>query len=176
MRNLYAFVIFNLMALILTTTTIADMTSTFTLPSDIEVKIVEATFKKSLFKVEGCLGKDSICRINGHVPFGIAYGLPKTYVKSITVSFQGRVYSLDVSDMYNAWGSRPLAYQSKIRYFGGKCSDVKNCQIRGIFSDAAGTFVAEWRVVNELPVRTVLTDSSDVVDLFIKNIDPPEFE
>lgn len=162
--------------IIFTSSATADMTSTFTLPSGVEVKIIEAPFQKALFKVEGCSEGDSVCRINGHAPAGIAFGLPKTYVKSITVSFQGRSYSLDVSDMYNAWGSRPLEHKGKIRYFGGKCFNSKNCQFRGLFSDAAGTFVAEWRIVNELPVRTVLTDSNDVVNLFTKNIDPPEFD
>src|SRR3989339_143594 len=143
---------------------LADISSTFILPSGVEVKIIEATFQKSQFKVEGCTDKDSVCRINGNLPAGIAFGLPKTYVKDITVSFQGRSYSLNVSDMYNAWGSRTYEGQGKIRYFGGKCFDNKNCQFRGLFSDAAGTFVAEWRVVNELPVRSVLTDSNDIVN------------
>jgi hypothetical protein len=174
MMNLFAAIVLSF-ALFVSSAN-ADTTSTFTLPSGVGVKIVEATFKKSLFKVEGCSGKDQMCRINDHTPAGIAFGLPSTYVKSITVSFQGRSYSLDVSDMYNAWGTRPLEYPGKIRYFGGKCFNTKNCQFRGLFSDAAGTFVAEWKIVNELPVRTVLTDSNDVVNLFQQNIDPPEFD
>jgi hypothetical protein len=174
MKNIFSIVVLSFV--IFATPAIADTTSTFTLPSGVEVKIVEATFQKSLFKVEGCSDRDSVCRINGHVPVGSAFGLPKTYVKSITISFQGRSYSLDVSDMYDAWGSRPLEYRGKIRYFGGKCFDSKNCQFRGIFSDAAGAFVAEWRVVNEMPIRTVLTGSDDVMNLFMRNIDPPEYE
>lgn len=174
MKTVYLSFLLSLM--LLASPTFADMTSIFTLPSGVEVRIIEAPFEKSLFKVEGCSERDSVCRINGHAPAGIAFGLPKTYVQSITISFRGRSYSLDASDMYNAWGSRPLEHKGKIRYFGGKCSDEKNCQFRGIFSDAAGTFVAEWRVVNELPVRTILTDSKDVVNLFEKDIDPPEFD
>jgi hypothetical protein len=175
MIKLYVSII--LISIMLSTPLIAeDMTSTFSLPSGIEVKIVEATFQKNQFKVEGCSDQDSVCRINGHIPFGIAFGLPKTYLKSITISFRGRSYSLDVSDMYNAWGSRPLEYKGTVRYFGGKCFNGESCQVRGLFSDAAGTFVAEWRVVKGVAVRTVLTDSDDVVNLFIKNIDPPENE
>lgn len=174
MNNGYSIIVLSFFMLV--SPALADTTSMFTLPSGVEVKIIEAAFDKSRFKVEGCSDRDSVCRINGHVPVGIAFGLPKTYVKRITVSFKGRSYSLNVSDMYNAWGSRPLEHPGGIRYFGGKCFDTKNCQVRGIFSDAAGTFVAEWRVVNGLPVRTVLTDSNDIVDLFMKNIDPPEFD
>jgi hypothetical protein len=174
MKNIFLIILISF--IIFTSSAIADITSTFILPSGVEVKIIEAPFQKALFKVEGCSEGDSVCRINGHAPAGIAFGLPKTYVKSITISFQGRSYSLDVSDMYDAWGSRPLEYRGKIRYFGGKCFDLKNCQFRGIFSDAAGAFVAEWRVVNEMPIRTVLTGSDDVMNLFMRNIDPPEYE
>jgi hypothetical protein len=174
MRNVYATIILCFLAIV--TPAKADTTSTFILPSGVEVKIVEATLKKSLFKIEGCSDKDSVCRINGHVPFGISFGLPKTYVRKISISFKERSYLLDVSNMYNAWGSRPLEYPGKIRYFGGKCSDINNCQIRGLFSDGAGSFVAEWRIVNGRQVRTVLTDSNDIVNLFMEHIDPPEFD
>ncbi len=162
--------------IIVSVDTVADTSAVFTLPSGVRVEIVEANFQKTLFSISGCSERGDVCRINGHVPFGADFGLPKTYVKNITVLFQGQSYSLDVSDMYNAWGARPLEYKGKIRYFGGKCFDTKNCQFRGLFSDAAGSFVAEWRVVSGLPTRTVLTSSNDVMNLFIKHIDPPEFD
>lgn len=154
----------------------ADTKAAFTLPSGVHIKITEATFQKKLFKVSGCTGEGTNCRINGHTPFGSAFEIPKTYVKSIAISYQGQSYPLDTSDMYDAWGDRPLEYKGTVRYFGGKCFDTKNCQFRGLFSDAAGSFVAEWRIVNGLSNRTVLTDSNDIVNLFMQHIDPPEFE
>lgn len=148
----------------------------FVLPSGVRVKIVEAPFNKAILKIVGCGESDTGCLINGHTPFGTDSGLPKTYVKSITVSYQGQSYSLEVSDMYNAWGTRPLEAKGGVRYFGGKFFDSKNCQFRGVFSDAAGSFAAEWKIVNGVPTRTVLTDSDDVVNLFLHHIDPPEFD
>jgi len=144
----------------------AETTATFTLPSGVAVRIVEAPFK---------LSREADCRINGRrVPWGPGVSLPKTYVKSITVSFRGRSYELDASCMYDAWGGRPLEVPGVIRYFGGKCSDVKTCQFRGVFSDASEAFVAEWSIANGVAVRTVLSSSNDIVNLFMKNIDPPE--
>jgi len=162
--------------LVLYASTYARAASVFTLPSGVRVEIVESSFEKNEFRVLGCKGGESVCRINGHVPFGITGDLPNTYVKSITVTYHGKSYSLDASDMYDAWGSRPLEVKGTVRYFGGRCSDEKNCEFRGIFSDGVGTFVAEWRVVDGVPMRDVLTDSSDIVDLFIHHIDPPENE
>jgi hypothetical protein len=155
---------------------LADTVAGFTLPSGVNVKITEAKFKKTLFKISGCTEGSKICRINGRTPFGNDIDLPKTYVKSISVSYQSQSYSLDASDMYNAWGERPLEYKGTVRYFGGKCSDTKNCRFRGLFSDGAGSFVAEWQIVNGVPIRTVLSDSNDIVNLFMQHIDPPEFD
>jgi hypothetical protein len=154
----------------------ADTEATFTLPSGVKVKIIEAPFYKKFFKISGCTETSGACFINGHVPFGVAFGLPKTYVKSISVSYRNQSYSLDVSDMYDAWGSRPLEYKGSVRYFGGKCFNTKLCQFRGLFSDGAGSFVAEWGVVNGLPIRTVLSGQNDIVNLFMRHIDPPEYE
>lgn len=154
----------------------ADSTAAFTLPSGVAVRIVEAPFEVSKFKVQGCSEQASGCRINGRVPFGVAFGYPQTYVKSITASFKGRTYSLDPTQMYNAWGGRPLEIKGSVRYFGGRCVDAKNCSFRGLFSDAGGSFVAEWRVIDSVSIRTVLTESNDVVNLFMKNIDPPEYQ
>jgi len=51
-----------------------------------------------------------------------------------------------------------------------------NCSFRGLFSDAAGTFVAEWQVVGGVSQRTIITGSGDVTNEVRKNIDPPVFE
>jgi hypothetical protein len=161
--------------LILSSSVYADSEATFTLPSGVSVKITEADFDAKLFKIAGCTDTAGFCLINGRVPSGVAFGLPKTYLKRVSVSYQGHTYSLDASDMYDAWGGRTLEQKGTIRYFGGKCYDQKNCQFRGLFSDAVGSFVAEWRIVNGLAIRTVLSGSDDIVQLFAQHIDPPEF-
>jgi hypothetical protein len=155
--------------------TFADTEARFTLPSGVNVKITEALFSKDQAKISGCTDTGSTCLINGRVPWGAGFELPKTYVRSISVSFQSKSYLLDSSDMYNAWGIRPLKHPGAIRYFGGNCFDANNCQFRGLFSDAAATFVAEWRVVDGVSTRTVLSSSDDIVQLFKHNIDPPKF-
>ena len=169
-----------LLGCLFSTSALADTTATFTLPSDVDVTIVESVFDKAMFKVERCSsngwGSGSICRINGRVPYGMDINVPKTYVKSITISYQGTSYAFDVTDMYNAWGDRPLHYPGGVRYFGGKCFDKKHCQFRGLFSDAAGSFVAEWWIVDAVAIRTVLTGSRDVVRLFGENIEPLEYD
>jgi hypothetical protein len=76
-------------------TALADSTATFTLPSGVIVRSVEAPFTASRFKVRGCADQDATCRINGGVPFGSAGGLPKTYVRSITIMWMGQSYRFE---------------------------------------------------------------------------------
>jgi hypothetical protein len=155
---------------------VANQPVALVLPSGVRVVIIEMPFDRATFKISGCEGGDHGCIINGHVPFGSDNEIPKTFTKSITATYQDKSYSLDVSDMFNAWGTRPLEVKGAVRYFGGKCRDAKNCELRGIFSDGAGSYVAEWQIIHGVPFRTILTNSDDVVNLFIHHIDPPEIE
>lgn len=147
----------------------------FRLPSGVSIEIVEESFRQSEHRIVGCDDQQPACLIDGRIPFGSAFLVPKSYVRSISATFDGVRHNLDVSQMYDAWGDRPLSYGSTIRYFGGQCSDSQNCSFRGLFSDAGGSFVAEWVVIDGVGMRTVLTSSSDVMNLFIGEIDPPTF-
>jgi hypothetical protein len=122
-----------LMLAVVSAPVLADTEATFTLPSGVKVKIIEALFDKRVFKISGCTESSATCFINGHVPFGFDVGLPETYVKSISVSYRHQSYSLDVSDMYNAWGRRHLEYKGTVRYFGGKCFNTKLPVSRSFF-------------------------------------------
>ena len=180
MKNVLFLVPFLASAALSVPPTLPDTTAKFTLPSGVQVRIVEAPFDSSRFKVKQCpeTRGSTPCLINGSIPFGIGWELPKTFVKSITISFKGQSYELDASQMFNAWGQRPLAFPAPIgvRYFGGKCFDSRNCQFRGLFSDGGGSFAAEWLIVDGVSLRTVLTYTDDIVGLIADHIDPPEFD
>ena len=154
-----------------------DKASTFTLPSGIRVKIVEAPFSESLFKVELCKKNEGrVCLIDGKSPHGSAGSIPLTYLKDLTVSYKNKSYILDTSNMFNAWGNRPLEFSGSIRYLGGFCYDEETCVVRGLFSDAGGSFAAEWAITGGISQRTVISESNDIINLFMKHIDPPKFE
>jgi hypothetical protein len=152
----------------------------FKLPGGMAIRIVEAPFVASRHRIKSCRGRADVCLVDGRVPFGTTGGMPKTYVKSISASIQGRRYELDASQMFDAWGGRPVEAKlpdgTRFRYFGGRCADAVNCTFRGLFSDGAGTFVAEWKIVDGTPQRTVLSWSDDVVKLFMDDIDSPGIE
>ncbi len=133
------------------------------------VRIVEAPFAESKLKYS----ESSPCLVDGQIPFGTDCGIPSTYVKSLTVVVNGKSLKLDTSQMFNAWGTRHLTmHEGKlVRYFGGSCLDKDICVFRGLFSDGAGTFVAEWRVFQGATTRTVITSDEEIVFPFTDNLD-----
>lgn len=123
--------------------------------------------------IEPDIKKDNLP--NGNIVFG-ATREPKTYISKILFIVNDISYSLENKYMYNSWGNRPIEIPNVIKYFDAHCYDNTNCTIRGIFSDAAGSFVAEWKIINGEQTRTVITNSNDILSLFAKNISPPVFE
>lgn len=112
---------------------------------------------------------------NGGLKFG-ATRVPDTFVSNLSLSVGGQKYELDASNMYNAWGKRAIESPDGTRFLAAHCYNDRNCTLRGLFSDAGGAFVAEWQIVDGKAMRTVITDSSDIVDLFAKDISIPTFD
>ena len=151
----------------------ADEVAEFVLPSKIKVRIVEASFEASGQTYDPKMP----CLVNGRIPFGVDCSKPNTYVKSLSVQVNDKRVELDSGSMYNAWEGRPLSPQpfkdkkSIFRYFGGACSSEEYCVFRGLFSDGAGSFVAEWVVMSGVSARTVLSNTGDVKQSIRSNID-----
>ena len=112
---------------------------------------------------------------NGEFVFGTTKS-PKTFVSEIVFKVRGRAYHLDSRYMYNAWGDRSVTIPDVIKYFYAYCHNEENCIVRGLFSDAGGSFVAEWKIIDGKAIRTVMTNSSDIVSAFSTNISPPMFD
>jgi hypothetical protein len=146
-----------------------DTVASFRLASGHKVSIVEAPFADSKLKYS----ESAPCLVDGHIPFGTDCSVPTTYVKSISVEVRRKALKLDASHMFNAWGTRHLTtYEGKpVTYFVGSCPSKDLCYFRGIFSDGAGTFVAEWKVFQGVTVRTVISSEEEFISLFMKSMD-----
>jgi len=141
-----------------------DSVASFKLASGHNVSIVEAPFAESKLKYS----ESAPCLVDGHIPFGTDCSAPTTYVKSISVEVRRKKFQLDASYMFNAWGTRHLTtYEGKpVTYFVGACRSKDLCYFRGLFSDGAGTFVAEWKVFQGATTRTVISSDEEFISLF----------
>jgi len=170
-------IILLLLIFVLVNTAKADETkTTLQFENSIEVTIIENQFAPNKADIKMCQGGKVVCLIDGAVPFGSAGSMPKTYVKSITLKVEDKSYNLDTSNMYNAWGKRPKEIPGIIKYMAVHCYSSDFCTLRGLFGDAAGSYVGEWSIGNGTPVRTILTGQNDVINLFMQHIDPPVFD
>jgi hypothetical protein len=144
------------------------------LSGGIRIEIVEVPFVADAHKIVGCRGS-SHCTIDGAPPFGSQSEVPSVIMERISVFVNGREYLLPIENMYDAWGAARGSQDEHTRYrhFGGSCYSATFCTFRGVFSDGASCFAAQWEIIEGQPQRTVFTGSSDILDLFQKNIDPP---
>lgn len=145
-----------------------DSVASFRLASGHKVTIIEAPFAESKLKYSD----SAPCLVDGHIPFGTDCSAPTTYVKSISVEVRRKTLRLDASHMFNAWGTRHLTtYEGKpVTYFVGACPNIDLCVFRGLFSDGAGTFVAEWKVFQGATTRTVISSDEELISLFMKSM------
>jgi hypothetical protein len=149
-----------------------EVKTEFSLPNGAKITIIQDIFDEKKFKLDKC--GDMVCFINGHIPQGTEY-IPETYVKSIKVHYQGEVYSLDSSDMYNALRTSELYSSMNSKRFGGQCKDKYNCTFRGIFADAAATFTVEWKIIRGKSYRTIMTFSHDIIYFIMENLEPDAY-
>jgi len=151
-----------------------ENTNTFVFGGGVFITLNEVSYSDAV--ISECKKDKIVCRTNGDIVFGSDNQNPKSYLKAMVVSVDNNTYSLNTRNMYNAWMGKPKEAEGVIQYLHASCFDKNNCIVRGIFSDAAGSYIAEWQVIDAHPYRTVLTSSGDLVKTFIKNINPPVYE
>ena len=84
-------------------------------------------------------------------------GMPETILKQAVVEFDGQHVPLDTSCMFNPWFAEPNGPGFGVRSTGNEL------RLRGWFSDGAGSYVAEWLVVPDASVRTILTNDEAIM-------------
>lgn len=110
-------------------------------------------FTPTQHKITTCTVLDwtGTCLIDGKPFFGTDWETPKSQLVEATVVINGRKdVKLDVSNMFNPWTGEARKKDFKITEVEG------GLLIHGEFSDGAGSYVAEWLVVDGSSVRTKL--------------------
>jgi len=100
--------------------------------------------------------------INGLMAFGTDGNNPK-YKLSRAVLIKGKsIYNLQVDNMYNPW----FGEKANEKLFKAEL-DGTNLIIRGLFSDGAGSYGAEWLIAGNTCTRTILSrDEKIIIEYF----------
>lgn len=124
---------------------------TILLAEGMSLHMTVAPFKPERHKITKCqiIDWSGICLIDGKPVFGTDWGLPRNQLVQADLKIGSKTVSLDVSCMYNVTPTPQDFTLEKVE--GGYL-------IRGRFSDGAGSYEAEWFVIQNSSVRTRLAN------------------
>ncbi|PIE41609.1 MAG: hypothetical protein CSA49_02535 [Gammaproteobacteria bacterium] len=141
-----------------------------------DLELIFTEYRYSIAEINRCIQVPGLCLKNGTPVFGAVSYPPRTYLQGLKLRYKDTVYNLNTQNMYNADVKGVRTEKGVVEYFYASCYDKKNCIVRGIFSDAGGSYVAEWNIIDGVPIRTMLTSSADIVHKFLEDIKPPVYE
>ncbi len=85
-------------------------------------------------------------------------GPPSTKLEKLVLRRGKSVTQLEVSCMYEPAAGKMLKSQLHVRLI-----NARSMTLTGSFSDAAGSYVAKWLIVDGIGVRTILSDDPEIV-------------
>lgn len=118
-------------------------------------------FKEKEHQIKICksdFGAQYICAIDNAIWYGSDIGLdkPKNQLMSLVLEIGKNKIKLDVSSMFNPNFSGKLSkHQFKIEKEGNQYV------LYGFFSDGAGSYTAHWRIIDNLSIREVISNSEE---------------
>ena len=133
----------------------ASVTRSYDLGSGRRLELVASPFTPSSHAVRRCkvLEWEGVCLIDEAPIFGTDWDLPTEVLKSATLIVGELRTSLDVSSMFNPKLAIRKAADFKVRTVEGGLT------VSGRFADGAGTYEAEWLVIDGRSIRTALRRS-----------------
>jgi len=106
-------------------------------------------------------------KIDGKGFFGGDYSIPKYKLSEAYVIQDGHKISLNVEGMYNPWFKDTSYVQKTFRF----TETNKGIEIFGVFSDAAGSYAAEWIISEKTAKRLQI----GIEDEFLYKYDDIEY-
>jgi hypothetical protein len=130
--------------------------NSYTIPlgDGISLQMTVAPFDAKKHKINKCkiLEWSGVCLIDGKPVFGTDWELPRNQLIKATAKVGANTVNLDVSCMYNPWCGEPDPQAFTLEKVEG------GYLIRGNFSDGAGSYEAEWFIIQDSSVRTRLAN------------------
>ncbi|AWV97222.1 hypothetical protein [Arcticibacterium luteifluviistationis] len=103
--------------------------------------------------------------IDGEIIYGTDGDLPSSKLTSVKLFIGKESYELETKGMFNPWF---------LDYFNGEHFILKPYGIKGFkllayFSDGAGTYGAEWKILEKSSIRTILTNEESILFEYFEN-------
>lgn len=125
---------------------------TIPLGDGISLQMTVASFDAKKHRIKKCqiLDWSGVCLIDGKPVFGTDWELPKNQLIKASIKIGSQTINLDASCMFNPFFGNPDRQNFTIKTVEG------GYLVRGSFSDGAGTYEAEWLIIDNSSIRTKL--------------------
>lgn len=128
---------------------VSEKSYSISLSDGISLHMTVVRFEESTHKITKCNFNDwiGVCLIDGKPVFGTDADMPEYKVVKATVKIGAKSVALDVSCMYDPWYGKPDPKKFTVKKgYGGFI-------ISGYISDGAGSYEAEWLVIENSSIR-----------------------
>lgn len=134
--------------------------TTFTFSPGLVLHMRVSSFDPATHSVTRCkvLDWEGVCLIDGKPIFGTDWGTPRSVLESAELEVEGLKIPLDVSSLYEPW-IHSKNWFSVAPVEGG-------WEIRGCFSDGAGSYVVQWLVIAGVSIRTLISKDEVIMARF----------
>ena len=123
----------------------------------ISIELTRESFKK---KNKNIQYKDSLhlYSIDSNPVFGTNMVIPKHQLIEAKLIIKNKGITLNTSFMYDPWWKNKNTIIFKVK-------NIHNgIQLRGLFSSGAGSYVAEWHIIENKSTRTIITQDLLLLD------------
>lgn len=97
--------------------------------------------------------------------FGSDGDLPMSKLTKAILKIKNKTYNLQVDNMYNPWTGDEL----NINFFSIIHDGENHHILKGVFSDGAGTYAAEWLIEWNSSIRNIITKDEIIIQSYFKN-------
>lgn len=95
--------------------------------------------------------------IDGHQVLGVDGNIPTTQLEEAYLTIRGRKIVLDTSCLYDPWHTAPSKENFTAKWWEGEPQkDREVLTVSGSFSDGAGGYTVQWRVVDDTSLRIAI--------------------
>lgn len=92
---------------------------------------------------------------------GSFLGTPESVLESAYIEIENKKVDLDVSHMYNPWFLKP----DKKNFIVERNGKGKMIKVTGFLSNGAYSYVVQWRIFDNVSIRTILSNDEEVAFL-----------
>ena len=126
------------------------------------LQLVREKFDTKINKLD--IKNGFVLGINDCPLFGSDGEIPKDRLIKATLKIKDKSYNLQVDNMYNPW----IGDNLNVDFFKIIHSGENHHLLKGVFSDGAGTYAAQWLIEWNSSIRDIITKDELIIESYFQ--------